>query len=121
MILLSLMVQSVSVEAGVAVYRERTRADVACRAPSDSDEVIVCGRRDADKYRVPFLVYEAGDRRHLGVPAERNALIHDQTPCESRGPFLIGCGAVGVGASTRFGGAGAGPVSFGTQMRPLAP
>lgn len=117
MILLSILIQAGSAEAALDTYRERTRATVVCHATTDSADVVVCGRREADRYRVPFIVYDIGDPRHMGVPEERNRLIKDQTPCEARGPFLIGCGAAGVTATVSSGGGS----SVGGGVRALAP
>ncbi|OYY89305.1 MAG: hypothetical protein B7Y45_12490 [Sphingomonas sp. 28-66-16] len=65
---------------------------------------------------MPFVDYDLGDPRHEGVEAERQRLQHRTTPCQDRGPFLIGCGSVGVHASTRVGGDGI----TGARLRPLA-
>lgn len=75
---------------------------------------MVCGRREADRYRVPFILPTPGDPRTRGVPEERTLLIAEQSPCDRLGPFLVGCGAVGVQMSTRIG---RGRIEY----RPLAP
>jgi len=116
MILLSILIQGGSTPTALERYRARTHSAVVCHATADSADIVVCGRRKADRYRLPFIVYELGDPRHMGVPEERNRLIHDETPCEAKGPFLIGCGAVGVNATVDSSGARA-----GGGMRPLAP
>lgn len=94
-------------------YLDKTSAQPRCKAASGSD-ITVCGRREADKYRVPFIVPTPGDPKTRGVHEERAALIAQKSPCESLGPFLVGCGAVGVTVSTKIGG---GKIEY----RPLAP
>ena len=103
------------IDARVAHYEAMTRVAVRCSAPASHREIVVCGNRRADHWRVPFLLKEAGDPSIQNVPAERAALITRSTPCQDRGPFLVGCGpGVGVHVSTNFG-----PGSK-AQIRPLA-
>lgn len=83
-------------------YLEQTSVEPKCKASAGS-EIIVCGRRGADRYRVPFRVPTPGDPRTMGVPAERAMLTFQPKPCEQAGPYLIGCGMVGVSVSTKFG------------------
>lgn len=97
----------------IDTYRDMTSVAPRCRQAT-GDEIMVCGRRDADRYRVPFIVPTPGDPKTRGVPEERALLIAGQSPCKSNGPFLVGCGAVGVNVSTKIGG---GKVEY----RPLAP
>lgn len=106
-------VVAVPPEAMMARYLELTRADAHCARPNGG-EIVVCARRTADRYRVPLVQYDAGDPRHEAVMAERTRLLNNKTACQERGPFLIGCGMVGVGFSTRSG------LALGGQ-RPLAP
>jgi hypothetical protein len=94
-------------------YFDKTSAEPRCKAAAGSD-IVVCGRRYADKYRVPFLIPTRGDPKTRGVHDERAMLIAQESPCQSLGPYLIGCGAVGVSVSTKFGG---GKIEY----RPLAP
>jgi hypothetical protein len=94
-------------------YLELTSAEPHCRQAA-GDEIMVCGRREADRYRVPFLIATPGDPRTRGVPEERAMLIAERTPCEAHGPFLVGCGAVSITVSTKIGG---GKIEY----RPLAP
>lgn len=94
----------------MAVYREKTQAKITCRETAASDEIIVCGLREADKYRTPIVQRTPGDPAIVDVPAERGRLIVKSTPCQDRGPFLIGCGMVGVSASTAIGPGGGKPV-----------
>jgi hypothetical protein len=84
-------------------YLDKTSAQPRCKAAAGSD-IVVCGRREADKYRVPFLIPTPGDPKTRGVHEERAARLAVKSPCESMGPYLVGCGAVGVTVSTKFGG-----------------
>ena len=97
-------------------YLALTSVSPHCTAPKAGSEIVVCGRRRADRWRVPFLLKEAGDPSIQNVPAERAGLIPTRTPCQDRSIFLVGCGK-GVGLSMTVGlGAGAG----GTKVRPIA-
>jgi hypothetical protein len=101
-------------EAVMTRYQLATAVDPHCRQSVAADQILVCGRRNADRYRVPLIEHKAGDPRIEGLPGERVRLQHITTPCQDHGPFLIGCGAVGVQASIGFDGKG-------PQFRKLAP
>ena len=121
MLLLSTMLfaaaqDSDAVNRAVARYHELTRADVPCAAPDENEEIVVCAARDADNYRVPFLTVARGDPRREGVHEERERYIRTNTPCQDNGPFLIGCGMVGVSMTVTQGGG----TRFETE-RELAP
>ena len=108
-----LLAQSAAVDAALARYRETTRVAVTCTTPS-SGEIVVCGRRSADRYRVPLVVHDAGNPLYEGVHDERERLLHRTTPCQDHSLFLVGCGFAGVGVSTSGG--------FGLLgERPIAP
>jgi hypothetical protein len=102
-------------DAVYVAYREATRAEIPCRQTEASDEIVVCALRAADEYRISFLTVAPGDPRHEGVFDERTRYFNRTTPCQDMGPFLIGCGSVGVSMT-----AGADGVSFETR-RQLAP
>jgi hypothetical protein len=95
-------------------YQAMTRVEPRCSAPKAGNEIIVCGRRRADRWRVPYLLKEAGDPSIQNVSAERNGLIPTTTPCQDRSIFLVGCGKVGLTASVGIGG------GQGVKLRPLA-
>jgi hypothetical protein len=98
----------------IETYRDRTSVEPRCRAAA-GDEIMVCGRRDADRYRVPFVSKPVpGDPKTTNVPEERARLIATQSACEQRGAYVYGCGMVGVKVSTKFG-------SGKVEYRPLAP
>ena len=106
------------VSVGLASCKSTSESHAPFGAPGaklarSGDEIMVCGRRDADRYRVPFIVPTPRDPKTRGVPEERALLIAGQSPCKSNGPFLVGC-AVGVNVSTKIGG---GKIEY----RPLAP
>lgn len=96
-------------------YRAVASAQIQCAQTGDQDDINVCALRRADQYRVPFIEYELGDPRAETVMQRTERMLHKTTPCQDRGPFLIGCGMVGVGASV--GGRG---MHVG-GLRPLAP
>ena len=99
----------------VATYEAMTRIEPRCSAPKASNEIVVCGRRRADRWRVPYLLKEAGDPSIQNVSAERNGLIPTTTPCREHSIFLVGCGkGVGLSVSTAIGG------DSGVKLRPLA-
>ena len=87
-----------------------------CAAPRTDREIVVCARRQADRYRIPFVGYEAGDPRAETVSAERNRLASTpRTPC-GQGAIIANCGGgVGLHASVGFGAGGVGPL----RLRPL--
>ncbi|WP_242096314.1 hypothetical protein [Sphingomonas sp. CROZ-RG-20F-R02-07] len=97
----------------------RTTAEHRCTPDPDSTDVTVCGLRGADRFRVPFAQHAVA--RTDDVTATRAALLHERTPMEEMGPFLVGGGMAGVHAGTSFGpGAESGKASVG-GLRPLAP
>lgn len=93
-------------------HRRMTRVELECRA-AHGDEIVICGRRDADRYRVPLIEHDAGDPRTETVMDQRERLQNKTTPCQARGPYLVGCGMVGVTVSSTIG-------RDGIKYRPLA-
>ncbi len=118
MMMVSLLLLAAAPEVGALLvgYRTLTRADVECSNPNPGEDIMVCGARKADRFRVPFVNYDIGDPRAESIEAERERLQYRTTPCQDRGPFLIGCGSVGVRAHARFGADGITEPS----LRPLA-
>jgi hypothetical protein len=107
--------QAQSAEAVLDGYREKTSVIVRCARPA-GEQIVVCGRRAADKWRVPFLGFAPGDPAGDSVSTERNRLVAAaKLPC-GQGAIIANCGP-GVGVSTKMA-FGAGGVS--TQVRPLA-
>ena len=96
-------------------YQAMTRVEPRCSAPRAGNEIVVCGRRRADRWRMPYILKEAGDPTIQNVSAERNGLIATTTPCQDNSVFLVGCGkGVGVSVNTAIGG------GSGVKLRPLA-
>lgn len=87
-------------------YQALTRGEPDCLRSRAEGELVVCGRREADRYRVPLVEPEAGNPAQESVSAERERLQHQTTPCEDLGPFLVECGMVGVSTSVGFGASG---------------
>ena len=110
-VLLLLAQDAGTVDAAVAAYREKTRADLPCRKPGDESEIVACGRREADRYRPPLV--PAYNGREAARVREARLLDTNPLPC-GQGAFLVQCGGVGVGVSV--GGRGVRYV-----RRPLAP
>ncbi len=77
-----------------------------CIRPADAREIMICGRRNADRYRVPFTGYAVGDPRGETVAGERVRLQNQTTTCQDLGPFQIKCGMVGVHATVGLGKGG---------------
>ena len=70
----------------------------------DLTDITICGRRAADRFRVPLVVTDPGDRRNEAVPVERERLLHRTNPVQDLSTFLVGGGMAGV--STTVGGSG---------------
>ncbi|WP_294190992.1 hypothetical protein [uncultured Sphingomonas sp.] len=83
-------------------YRARTAAEHRCVVTPDTTDITVCGKRHADRFRVPFVGGPNGNRTD-DVPYEREALLHRTTPIDDLSPFLVGGGMAGVSVSTRGG------------------
>ena len=118
LVLLSVMALPAAAEQSplLARYEALTAVSPRCSAPQPGREILVCGRRRADRWRVPYLLKEAGDPSIQDVWDERNALLPTRTPCQDHSIFLVGCGK-GVGFSATLGlGPGVNPV----RVRPLA-
>ncbi|UYY57725.1 hypothetical protein [Sphingomonas sp. S2-65] len=113
LIALLVMVQEVpAVHAALSSYRELTRVEPGCRRGPREDEIVICARRQADRYRLPLATtYEGGEN-----PDKRVGKLLDTAPppC-GQGAFTVRCGAAGV--STTMGGGRPPRVT----LRPLAP
>jgi hypothetical protein len=97
-------------------YLALTSIEPRCSAPRAGNEIVVCGRRRADRWRVPFILKDAGDPSIQNVSAERNRLASE--PKQKCGNTIFGmqadCGMVGIGTSVGIGGDRA------VKLRPLA-
>ncbi|NML07632.1 hypothetical protein [Sphingomonas sp. G-3-2-10] len=103
MSMMLLAAQDADLAAAVSKAREMTRADRPCRADADSDEIVVCARRDADRYRVPFVL---SANPANSVPAQTAELLEERgrLPC-GQGAFTAQCGGM-VGVSVTVGANG---------------
>ncbi len=90
----------------INAYRAATRAETPCDKTAATNEVTVCGRREADRrYRVPLVAIPVRDQ----VLLERDRLLEDKIDHCGRQLMTYGCGFVGVTMTS--GGAG-------TKLRP---
>ena len=98
-------------------YRQLTSVEPRCNRPSNDREILVCGARRADRWRVPFIGYDAGDPRAESVEGERKRIsAAPVVPC-GQGAIIANCGkGVGMSATTAFGASGG-----ELRLRPLAP
>jgi hypothetical protein len=103
------------VEAILRSARDRTAAEHRCVVSADTTDITVCGLRQADRFRVPFIGYEPGDPRAGGVSAERHRLLAKTDNCQERRAIMVGCGSFGVSMTTNGRGTSV------TGQRKLAP
>ena len=101
--------------ASIRKYDELTRVEPRCSAPRAGSEIVVCGRRKADRWRVPFVGYDTGDPRAESVKASRERISADDPPKCGNAAILAGCGFVGVNIGASFG-----VEASGLRLRPLA-
>ncbi len=115
--MMSLVVLLLAAEPSTLVDTARrvTAAEPGCRRDINATDITVCGMRNADRFRVPFVGYEPGDPRGEGVPAERQRLLARTDNCQERRAILVGCGFVGVHMTTSARGTSV------TGARKLAP
>ena len=99
-----------SVETIVAKTRRLTSVETRCVHDPNATDITVCGRRNADRFRIPFEVPpEPGDPRHEGVAEERTRLLARTTPLKELSPFQVGGGLAGVTMDTNARGSGGKP------------
>jgi hypothetical protein len=113
--LLALLAQTADPASLIRTARDLTAAEAPCPTVRDAAEITICGRRRADRFRVPLVVHDPGDPRYRSVGEEREALLHRTTPIEDKSLFLVGGGMAGVRATV--GGDGSGVAT----LRQLAP
>ncbi len=98
-------------------YRKLTSVEPRCSRPASGRELLVCGARRADRWRVPYVGYDVGDPRGESVDSERKRIADDhRMPCGVRAIIADCGGGVGVKVSTAFGASGS-----ELRLRPLAP
>lgn len=88
----------------VVTARALTSAEPRCRSAPSGTDIVVCGRRAADRYRVPFLSYPDGDPRNETVSGERNRLASAPAVKCGLAWNQNTCGAAGASVTVAFGG-----------------
>lgn len=99
LMILLLLAAATAAEDYVASARAKLAAERPCVIDPDSTDITVCGLRQADRFRVPFVEHDPGDPRHEGVMAERTRLLARSNPVKDLSPFLVGGGMAGVSAT----------------------
>ncbi len=102
----------------ITVARARTAAEARC-AETDTTDVTVCGRRNADRFRVPLIERTALPSRDAD-PGGRVAMLHRTSPVQDMGPFLVESGFAGLSVGTSFG-PGSPAKTKVSGARPFAP
>ena len=116
-LVLIMAAQAADAEAALAQYHKVTAVGPRCGAAENPNDVVVCARRGADRYRLPLIEYDAGSPKRQDVPGERERMLARTSNCQEKSLFLVGCGQVGVSAKAGFGPDGI----HGARLRPLAP
>ena len=99
-----------SVDTIMAKTRQLTSVETRCVYDPNHADITVCGRRNADRFRIPFaLPPEPGDPRQEGVMEERTRLLARTTPVKDLSPFQVGGGMAGVTMDTNARGSGGKP------------
>ena len=107
MIVLALMLAAMPDDVATLVAKSATViAGKRCTYDPNTTDITVCGRRRADRFRVPFIVHDAGDPRHEAVRVERDRLLNRSNPVKDLSPFLVGGGMAGVTVSSSTGVSG---------------
>jgi hypothetical protein len=104
MLSLLLLLAAQNTDAMLATAQAITTAEPKCTRSSNSTDITVCGLRQADRYRVPFVVHDPGDRRYESVAAERERLTHRKNVLEEAGAILVETGMSGVSMTRTIGG-----------------
>jgi len=82
----------------LAMHRQRWSANPACQRARDENEIVVCSRREADKYRVPLQATYNGPDTDQGRLNRLFDGADGHAPC-GEGAFTVRCGSVGVTAT----------------------
>ena len=76
------------------MHRQTWSANPECKRARDENEIVVCSRRAADRYRVPLVVQ--GSSENSDDRLDRFFAANDgHAPC-GEGAFMVRCGSVGV-------------------------
>ncbi|WP_448502250.1 hypothetical protein [Sphingomonas sp.] len=100
----------------LADHGAATSASIPCRATDEREEILVCALRDADRWRVAYIVPDTGARNPDDVPAETARLLDQGNNCRNMALSVAGCGITGVSATV-----GNGRGLYVERPRPLAP
>ena len=100
----------------LATARLLTSAEPRCRNGPSGDDIVVCGRRHADRDRVPFTGHPDGDPRNETVSGERNRLATAPVAKCGLAWNQSSCGGAGVSVTVGFGGG----LREQLRVRPLA-
>lgn len=95
------------------MHRERWSANPKCQKARDESEIVVCSRREADRYRVPLVTGYNGPDTDQGRLIRLFDGADGRAPC-GQGAFMVRCGYVGVGVTVSGRG-------VRTSRRELAP
>ena len=74
----------------MATAKARMAAERPCPTSVDATDITVCGMRTADRFRVPFVVHDAGDPKHESLRDERTRLLRRTSPLADLSPFQVG-------------------------------
>lgn len=107
MIVLALLVMAMPEDVATLVTKSAAMiAGERCIYNPNATDITICGRRQADRFRVPFVVHDPGDPRHEAVRVERDRLLNRTNPVKDLTPFLVGGGMAGVTVSSSTGVSG---------------
>lgn len=95
------------------MHRRNWSASPRCTRARDENEITVCSRREADKYRVPLVTAYAGPDTDQGRLDRLFDGADGHAPC-GEGAFTVRCGFAGVTATVSSRG-------VRTVRRELAP
>jgi hypothetical protein len=80
------------------MHRRTWSANPKCERARDENEITVCSRREADKYRVPLVSAYTGPDTDQGRLDRLFDGADGHAPC-GEGAFTVRCGSVGVTAT----------------------
>ncbi|MBO9516380.1 MAG: hypothetical protein J7549_19870 [Variovorax sp.] len=85
------------------MHRRNWSANPACARARDENEIVVCSRREADRYRVPLVTAYNGPDTDAGRLTRLFDGADGHAPC-GEGAFTVRCGSVGVTATVNARG-----------------
>ncbi|NYT41245.1 hypothetical protein HZY97_10790 [Sphingomonas sp. R-74633] len=87
----------------MAMHRQHWSANPECKRARDENEIVVCSRREADRYRVPLATTYADPDTDAGRLTRLFDGADGHAPC-GEGAFTVRCGSVGVTATVNSRG-----------------